>query len=169
MPNESINEFEECYLKPHTILLSILNLPHYLYAMGRHDHLPIFQKAREILEITKAITDAIDDEDDHFMAKALMVENAYMIGAKIAAAEGGGLYSLRMENAVLIKLAACELKTQTQLLIMGNLSDRSYINLLRDTIDSFKPIFIEWVKNFDPTDDINDGWLYILPPRDSDQ
>lgn len=134
----------------------------------KHDHLPIAKKAREILEITMAITDAIDEDEDMFNAREIMMSNATLIGAKIAGAEGAELYSLRMENAVLIKLAVCELKTQTQLLRMNNLSDESYIQLLRDEVDNFKPLFIDWIKSFDPTDDINDGWLYITPPREGD-
>lgn len=130
--------------------------------------LPIFKKAQEILEITKAITDAIDKEDDIFHMRDFMMNNAITITSKIANAEGGDLYSLRMENAVLIKLAACELKTQTNMLRIDNLTDGEYIQLLRDEVDNFKPLFINWVKSFDPTDDINDGWLYIMPPREED-
>jgi hypothetical protein len=130
--------------------------------------LPIFKKAHEILEITKAITDAIDEEEDIFQMRDFMMNNAMTMTSKIAGAEGAGLYSLRMENAVLIKLAACELKTQTNMLRMDNLTDSQYIQLLRDEIDNFKPLFIEWIKGFDPNDDINDGWLYIMPPREED-
>jgi len=130
--------------------------------------LPVFKKAHEILEITMAIIDAIDPEEDTFNMRDLMMENAITMTSKIAGAEGGDLYSLRMESAVLIKLAACELKTQTNMLRMDNLTDSEYIQLLRDEVDNFKPLFIEWVKGFDPNDDINDGWLYIMPPREED-
>lgn len=130
--------------------------------------MPVYKKAEEIREITMAITDAIDEEADIFNMRDFMMSNAMIIPAKIAGAEGADLYSLRMENAVLIKLAACELKTQTNMLRIDNLTDGQYIQLLRDEIDNFKPLFIEWVKSFDPTDDINDGWLYIMPPREQD-
>ncbi|CAN5296587.1 hypothetical protein BH09BAC1_BH09BAC1_12470 [soil metagenome] len=133
-----------------------------------YKELPVFKKAQEILEITTAITDAIDEEEDIFHMKEFMMNNATIMTSKIVGAEGGDLYSLRMENAVLIKLAACELKTQTNMLRIDNLTDGQYIQLLRDEIDNFKPLFIDWVKSFDPTDDINDGWLYIMPPREGD-
>ncbi len=131
-----------------------------------YKELPVFKKANEILEITKAITDAIDEEDDIFNMREFMMSNALTMTSKIVGAEGGDLYSLRMENAVLIKLAACELKTQTNMLRIDNLTDGQYIQLLRDEVDNFKPLFIDWVKSFDPTDDVNDGWLYIMPPKD---
>lgn len=136
--------------------------------MDKYMALPIYKKAMEIYDLTRAITEAIDTEEDMFDARSLMLSNATLIPAKIAGAEGGELYSLRMENAVLIKLAACELKVQTNLLRMNNLSDEQYIMLLRNEMDNFKPLFIDWVRSFDPFDDINDGWLYITPPREQD-
>lgn len=134
----------------------------------KYQHLPIYKKAQEIYEITLAITDAIDREEDLLDARELMMSNATLIPAKIAGADGAEFYSLQMENAVLIKLAACELKVQTNLLRMSKLSDETYIQLLRDEIENFKPLFIDWVRSFDPTLDHNDGWLYITPPREQD-
>jgi len=120
--------------------------------------LPIFKKAEEIGRITEIIMSNIDVEKDVFMVRDQMRMNGYMIGAKIAAAEGGGLYSLRMECAVLVKLAARELMVQTNYLKNDNLCPPEYIKLLRDEIENLRLLFIEWVDSFDKNDDIQDDW-----------
>lgn len=133
-----------------------------------HEQLPIFKKAQEILELTHAIAEALDAEEDELQLREQMLANAMIIPARIAGAHGADLYSLQMEKAVQIKLAACELKTQTNLLLMEDIDFDSYCELLRDEIDHFKPLFIEWINTFDPMNDANDGWIYITPPREED-
>ncbi len=128
--------------------------------MGFNDetNLPIFKKAEEIGQITSVIISNIDAEKDIFHIREMMLTNGYMIGAKIAAAEGGGLYSLRMECAVLVKVAARELMVQTNVLKRDKLCPPEYIKLLRDEIDNFRLLFIDWVDSFDKNDDIKDDW-----------
>lgn len=120
--------------------------------------LPIFQKAMEIVEITKALTDSIEEEADKFHVREQMMANAYVLGAKIAGAEGAGIYRIRMENAVLIKLAACELQAQTSLCKAEALTENDYLQLLRSEIEAFQSLFIDWIDSFDPTDNFDDGW-----------
>ena len=123
-----------------------------------YKELPIFLKAMEIVEITKALTESIDDKADKFHVCEQMMANAYVLGAKIAGAEGAGIYRIRMENAVLIKLAACELKAQTSLCKAENLTENDYLQLLRSEIDLFRELFITWVNGFDLSDNYDDGW-----------
>ena len=120
--------------------------------------LPIFKKAEEIGQITEVIVSNIDIKKDVFLIRDQMRMNGYLIGAKIAAAEGGGLYSLRMECAVLVKIAARELMTQTSILKHDKLGPPEYIKLLRDEIENFRLLFIDWVNSFDKNDDIKDDW-----------
>lgn len=120
--------------------------------------LPVFRKAREIGEITRTITETIDEEADIFRIKEYMLANGYLLGAKIAAAEGGDLYGIRMENAVLIKLAARELLTQTIMCEDEELCNLEYLQLLRNEIEQFRLLFIEWVNSFDKNNDIEDDW-----------
>jgi len=84
--------------------------------------------------------------------------NAYMLGPKIAGAEAADLYTLRMENAVLIKIHARELLTQTSFCKAEKLSKPEYLKLLRDEIENFRILFVEWVKSFDKENDIKDDW-----------
>lgn len=123
-----------------------------------YKELPIFLKAKEIAELTKALTDTIDDSADKFHIKEQMLANAYVLASKIAGAEGAGIYRIRMENAVLIKLASCELLAQASLCKAEGITENDYIQLLRDEIEAFRVLFIDWVNSFDNLHNEDDGW-----------
>lgn len=126
--------------------------------LDKHRKLPVYLKAMELVDLTRAIADSMDEEKDRFHLGEQMLENAYIIPAKISGAEGGDLYSIRMDNAVLIKLAARELQAQTSLARAENICDPKYLQLLRDEIANFRILFIEWVRSFDKSNDIDDEW-----------
>lgn len=120
--------------------------------------LPIYKKAEEIRKLTSIIVETVDKDKDQLDMANQMFLNACMLGAKIAGAEGGGLYTLRMENAVIIKVHARELLTQTTYCRLEGLSDTDYLQVLRNEIEEFRKLFLEWVQSFDKTDNIEDGW-----------
>ncbi|MDO1447229.1 hypothetical protein Q0590_13245 [Rhodocytophaga aerolata] len=123
-----------------------------------YKNLPVFIKAKEISEITRTIVETIDSEKDLFKLKEFMLNNAYVLGAKIAAAEGGDLYSIRMENAVLIKIAAKELLTQTTMCKHEKLCNQEYLQLLKNEIENFRHLYLAWIRTFDKSKDMEDGW-----------
>ncbi|AMS26454.1 hypothetical protein AEM51_04875 [Bacteroidetes bacterium UKL13-3] len=110
----------------------------------------------------------LDEEDlksfgEHY--KGIMMEDVMIINAKLRGAEGGDLYSIRMENAVIIKVHAMSLLTATSGLKMMGLSNNKYLQLLRDEIEEFRKLFVEWVNTFDKTNDIPDGWGLFFDPN----
>ncbi len=127
-------------------------------SLDKHEKLPVFKKAMQIAELTRVLVDTFDKKKDVFHLHEQMMENAYVLGAKIAGAEGGDIFSLRMENAVLIKISARELLSSTSLCKQQKLCDQDYLQLLRNEIDEFRKLFIEWVASFDRTNDIGDDW-----------
>jgi len=126
--------------------------------LDKHRKLPVFKKAMQIAELTHALVETFDKTKDIFNLRSQMMENAYILGAKIAGAEGGDIYSLRMENAVLIKINARELLTTTSLCKQQKLCDQDYLQLLRNEIEEFRKLFVDWVATFDRTNDIEDDW-----------
>ena len=124
----------------------------------RIENLPVLRKAKELLEITQAIVATIDPEEDVLMMHEQMIANAMMLAPKIVGAEGGDLYTLRMENAVLVKIHARELLAQTSYCKAEKLADRAYLQVLRDEIEAFRELFVEWVSNFDKDNDVPDEW-----------
>lgn len=124
----------------------------------RIKNLPILRKANELMELTQAIVETINKEEDVLMMHEQMLANAMMLAPKIVGAEGGDLYTLRMENAVIIKMHARELLAQTSYCKAEKLAQTAYLNVLREEIEQFRLLFVEWVNGFDKDNDAPDDW-----------
>jgi hypothetical protein len=124
----------------------------------RVDNLPVTLIAVEIDELTEHIVGLVDPEKDRLMTTQYMREDALIIRAKIAGAEAGDLYNIRMSNAVIIKNAANSLLASTSMLKHEGLVEPHYLQLLRDEIEKFRLAFLDWINSFDKTNNINDGW-----------
>ena len=121
--------------------------------------LPVMKKANQIFDLVRALVETLPDNDDmacHY--REIMLSDAGTLSSKIANAEGGDFYTLRMENAVLVKVAARNLLAQTSGLRMLGLSEPHYLQLLRDEVEEFRLLFVEWVTGFDKSKDIRDDW-----------
>lgn len=138
--------------------------------MSNHDALsqmPLYQKAEQILKITMGLVAIVPAENEILQETTVryMMENALLLPAKIAGAQGIDLYDLKMENATLIRKAARELYVQAGSLRFDEaITDKDYIELLRNTIEEFRLLFIDWVENFDPWSYIKDNWGLFNPP-----
>jgi len=131
------------------------------------DNMPIYQKAEQIFRLTEGLVQIIPVENEFLQETIVryMLENAMLIPVKIAGAEGGDLYDLRMENATIIRRAARELYVQAgSLRFEEGITDKDYIELLRNTIEEFRLLFIDWVASFDVWNYIKDSWGLFNPP-----
>lgn len=81
----------------------------------RINKMPLIQSARNILKLTLSLVETFNENSKMYLIKELMLENAYILEPKIAGAEAADLYSIRLENAVIIKIHARELLAQTSL------------------------------------------------------
>lgn len=129
--------------------------------------MPIFQKAEQILKLTEGLIHIIPAENEFLQETTVrfMLENAMIIPAKIVGAEAGDLYDLRMENAAIIRKATRELYVQAgSLRYEDGITDTDYIYLLRNTIEEFRFLFIDWVASFDVWNYIKDSWGLFNPP-----
>jgi hypothetical protein len=133
--------------------------------MRRINALPIYQKAMEILDLTEGIVDLLDKaEPMQEIYRQLMMEDAMIIGPKIAGAEAMDDYILKMENAVIIKIHVRSLLTQTASLKLEGLVDVQYLQLLRNEIEAFRIIFLKWISGFEiDTTKEPDGWGLFVP------
>lgn len=137
--------------------------------MNAYREMPVFKKAWMIGELTRRLVESFDEEKDLLHVGEQMIGNAYMLGAKICGAESADLYTLRMENAVIIKTSARELLAETSLCKAEKLADPKHLQLLRDELDEFRKLFNEWIKNFDPLNDITDDWAIGFNYREVDE
>jgi hypothetical protein len=127
--------------------------------------LPIYQKGREILEMVIKITDLIPENNEYLNeVKSCMLSDAALLTVKVAGAEAAELYDLKIENAAIIRKAARDLMVQQHSLDMFGFEYVEYYQIVRDLIEEYRLLFIDWVAGFDKWDYIIDRWGLFNPP-----
>jgi hypothetical protein len=127
--------------------------------------LPIYRKGKEILDVVFKITALIPDNDEYLNEiKGYMINDAALLTVKVAGAEATGLYDLKMENAAIIRKAARDLIVQQHSLDMFGFEYVEYYQIVRDLIEEYRLLFIDWVAGFDKWDYIIDRWGLFNPP-----
>lgn len=130
-------------------------------------HLPIYKKAEEIFQLTDALIKTLPTDDEFLQQTTVkfMLEDAMIIPVKISGAEAVDLYDLKMENAAIIRKAARELYVRAgSLQYEEKVENKEYIELLRNEIEAFRFLFIDWVAQFDAWNYIIDRWGLFNPP-----
>ncbi|PWK75318.1 hypothetical protein LX99_03811 [Mucilaginibacter oryzae] len=125
---------------------------------AKFEKLPVYQKAQELFDLADVIAEALKDDSMKEHLAIQICSNAAIIQAKIAGAEGGNLYSLRMQNAVLIKLAVQDMFNAVSFASMVKINEEDYVQLMREKIEEFRLVFVDWIRGFDKTYDIPDNW-----------
>lgn len=125
----------------------------------------LFKKSIEILNLTETICSMLPegDRESEFTAR-LMMENATIVPGKIKGAIAMDIYSLKMENAVIIKVNIMQLKVQLWSCEAIHEMERKYLDVLRDEIEAFRQVFIKWVTSFDKSNDLPDEWHLFNDP-----
>jgi hypothetical protein len=127
--------------------------------------LPIYLKGKEILEVVIKITSLVPENDEYLSEiKGCMLSDAAQLIVKVAGAEAAGLYDLKMENAAIIRKAARDLMVQQHSLDMFGFEYVEYYQIVRDLIEEYRLLFIDWVAGFDKWDYIIDRWGLFNPP-----
>jgi len=126
--------------------------------VDKYRDLPVFKKAHEIYELAKAIAEALKDDEQKEHLATEIISNAMIAQAKIAGAEGAGLFSIRMQNAVLIKVAIHDMFNAVLFASMVEINEEDYVQLMRDKVEEFRIVFREWMLGFDKEYDIPDNW-----------
>jgi len=126
--------------------------------LEKYKKLPVYQKSQELFDLAEVIADALKEDEMKEQLAVQMLSNAVLIQAKIAGAEGGGLFSLRMQNAVLIKMAVQDMFNAVSFASMVEINEEDYVDLMRDKVDEFRLVFNDWIRGFDKTYDIPDNW-----------
>lgn len=133
----------------------------------RLNNLPIYKKAEEIFQLTDALIKTLPTDDEFLQETTarFMLEDAMIIPVKISGAEAVELYDLKMENAAIIRKAARQLYVNAgSLRYEENVENKEYIQLLRNEIEAFRLLFIDWVAGFDAWNYIIDRWGLFNPP-----
>jgi hypothetical protein len=127
--------------------------------------LPIFKKGQEIYDVVDSICQLIPEDNEHLnYIKGIMYEDAMLLTVKIAGAEGGQLYDIKMEAATIIRKAAMDLWLQNHSLEAYGFEHVEYFTIVRQLIEEYRLLFIDWVSKFDPWNYITDRWGLFNPP-----
>ena len=131
----------------------------------RPKDLPVYKKGQEIYDVVKEISDLIPLEHDILQnIRMQMLSDAAMLTVKVAGAEGGDLYDIRMQNAALIRKAANDLMVQNHSLKAFGFEHVEYFDIVRDLIEEYRLLFIDWVEGFDKWNYVIDRWGLFNPP-----
>ena len=140
---------------------------------NKTQQLPIYQKAELLFQLVESLAASLPEDNELLQSmKDIMRADAMMLPAKIAGAEAGNIYSIRMQNAAIIHFHAMSLYTQVGGLSLYDESiDETFTNLIRTEIENFRLLFIDWVNSFDTSDYIWDDWELFnpkgaIPPTD---
>lgn len=133
--------------------------------MDKLIHTPIYKKAQEIHDTVKTITDLFPEDNELLISlKSYLLGDARLIQAKLAGAYAVKLYDIKMENACFIRKAARDLMVSYHSLKDFGFAEYEYYKIVRDQIEEFRLLFIEWVAGFNPNHFITDDWGLFNPP-----
>lgn len=127
--------------------------------------MPLFLKGEEILEVVRQLIDLIPEEDELLNSlKGILLEDAFILTSKILSAEAVEIYDLKMENATLIRKAARDLMVQNHTLKEFGFEHTEYFQIVRNLLEEYRLLFIDWVATFDINNYIIDRWGLFNPP-----
>lgn len=127
--------------------------------------IPLYRKGKEIMEVVFKIAELIPDDNEPLQdIKANMISDTAQLTVKVAGACVGELYDLRMEAATIIRRAARDLMVTNHSLEMFGFKEVEYFQIVRDLLEEYRLLFIDWVASFDPWNYIIDRWGLFNPP-----
>jgi len=132
--------------------------------MKPYSQTPIFRKSAEILETLKSITDLFPEDNEMLLSlKSQLIEDAMTIQVKLTGSYAVKIYDLKMENATFIRKAARDLLVSYHSLEMHGFKEIEYYHIVRQQIEEFRLLFIEWVAGFNQQHFITDSWGLFNP------
>jgi len=127
--------------------------------------LPLFKKGEEIQYVVRLLAELMPEDNELLQSmKGEMLYNAGLLTVKIAGAEGAELYDLKMEAATFIRKAANDLKVMNHSLEDFGFENVEYFQIIRNLIEEYRLLFIDWVSSFDKWNYIIDRWGLFNPP-----
>ncbi|WP_300596208.1 hypothetical protein [Niabella sp.] len=126
------------------------------------------KKARELLNLVMSLEASFEIEEPerhhpvYRMMEHISVASAKLGGAKVLY----DVYHALMENAVLVKVNMTELKAQLFAAREFYKGDKEYLDVIKDEVEAFRLLFIQWVKTFDKHSDYPDDWHLFNNPED---
>jgi hypothetical protein len=128
----------------------------------------MYQQWQQVMIVLNGALDSmvIEEKEDGFPAdywedhKAMLLGDAFQIAVKIKSSEVG-LYTIRMENASIIRKNAQFIKSSMLTMMSEGVIEEAHGHVIRDEIDKFRELFKIWASTFQK-DEYEDEWgLFI--------
>ena len=122
----------------------------------------LYNKWRQVYTLVEALLSILEPNEETPEAylenmKEMIRNDAMLVCVKISGAEAGDMYTLRMENASLIRTAANSVYISMSGLRMMEVAEDAHLDAVRAEIDVFRELFKEWVNGFEK-DEFEDEW-----------
>jgi len=128
----------------------------------------LYEQWQQVMIVLNGALDSmvIEEKEDGFPAgywedhKAMLVGDGYQVAVKIKSSEAG-LYTIRMENASIIRKNAQFIKSSMLTMMSEKVIEKAHGYVIREEIDKFRELFKTWVSTFQK-DEYEDEWgLFI--------
>ena len=128
----------------------------------------LYMQWQQVMIVLNGAFDSMktEEKEDGFPAdywedhKGMILGDAYQVAVKIKSSEVG-LYTIRMENASIIRKNAQFVKSSLLTMMSEEVIEVEYGNIIRSEIDKFRELFKIWVGTFQK-DEYEDEWgLFI--------
>jgi hypothetical protein len=103
--------------------------------LEKFEKLPVYQKSQELFDLADVIAESLKEDS---MKEHLAIQMC--------------------SNAVLIKMAVQDMFNAVSFASMVKINEEDYVQLMREKVEEFRLVFVEWIRGFDKTYDIPDNW-----------
>ena len=126
----------------------------------------LYKQWQQVMIVLNGALDSmvIEEKEDGFPAdywedhKAMLLGDAFQVAVKIKSSEAG-LYTIRMENASIIRKNAQFIKSSMLTMMSEGVIEKAHGYVIREEIDKFRELFKSWVSTFQK-DEYEDEWAY---------
>lgn len=127
--------------------------------------LAIFKKGEEILDVVRQIGEILPEDNEILQSiREQMFLDAAFLSVKVGRVTNVALYDLKMEAAAIIRKAANDLMVSNHSLEMFGFKEVGYFQIVRNLLEEYRLLFIQWVASFDPWCYEIDRWGLFNPP-----
>jgi hypothetical protein len=125
---------------------------------ARVQALPIVQKAGVICDLIISFSESFGDGEIELQYKNILEDAGFELCNKLVIAENSLYFNDKMENALLVKIAAKKIINQLAGMEVLGISNPDYCNLIKDEMEKFRALYNKWVSEFENKVTLSDGW-----------
>ncbi|MCX6206324.1 MAG: hypothetical protein NTZ19_08760 [Bacteroidetes bacterium] len=124
----------------------------------------VYKQWREVFGLVVAFAENLEDEkneNNRSTTKSLIYENALIVAPKIIGAVSVDAYTIKMENAAIIRSNCRQMMEQINFTVLMGWSEEDYKRVIDESLEQFKAAFRIWVATFIKDGDDDEWGLFI--------